>query len=93
MKTILLLMGLSFCIISEAQTVDKPVLCAKAADLREQLEGFGERVIWLSPSPADKTSYIFYGNRESGTWTLLQIIGEAACIVGYGEALKIRDTL
>lgn len=93
MKTLLLLMGLFFCAISEAQTVDKPVLCGKTDEVRQQLGQFGEVVVWLSLSPADETSYIFFGNRESGTWTLLQIIGEAACIVGYGEALKIRDTL
>ena len=47
MKTVLLLIGLSFCIISEAQTVNKPVLCGKADDVHEQLKQVGENVIWL----------------------------------------------
>tara|TARA_R110000868_G_scaffold407598_3_gene689211 strand:- start:1111 stop:1392 length:282 start_codon:yes stop_codon:yes gene_type:complete len=93
MKTVLLLIGLSFCIISEAQTVNKPVLCGKADDVHEQLKQVGENVIWLSASPLDKSNYIFYGNSETGTWSLVQIFDGVACLVGFGEANKIKDNL
>lgn len=93
MKNIVLLLGLFFCIISEAQTINKPVLCNKADELRESLEKIGERAVWVSPSPVEKSVYIFYGNRETGAWSLVQVVQEIGCLVAFGEAGKAKDEL
>ena len=92
MKAICLLMSLFFCLISEAQTVNKPVLCSKADELRESLEKIGERVVWVSPSPVEKSVYFFYGNRQTGAWSLVQVVQGVGCLVAFGEA-KTKDEL
>jgi len=92
MKNIVLLLGLFSCFISEAQTINKPVLCGKADELRESLEKIGERVVWVSPSPVEKSMYFFYGNRDTGAWSLVQVVQGIGCLVAYGEA-KVKDEL
>ena len=93
MKLISLLIGLFFCLISEAQTINKPVLCGKADDFQAQFEKFGERIVWTSPSPVEKSNYVFLGNRDTGTWSLLQVIDGVACLVAFGEAAKVKGEL
>jgi hypothetical protein len=93
MKTILLLIGLFFLPVSAQQTINKPVLCDKAEALQAQFEKFGERIVWTSPSPVEKSNYIFYGNRDTGTWSLLQVIDGIACLVAFGETAKVRGEL
>ena len=93
MKPILLLMGLFFCFNIEAQTINKPVMCGKVNEVQAQLERFGERVVWTSPSPVEKSNYVFFGNRETGTWSLLQIIDGIGCLVAFGEVAKVKDEL
>jgi hypothetical protein len=92
MKSLLLLIGLFFCAISGAQNINKPVLCSKADELRESLEKIGERVVWASPSPVEKSVYLFYGNRETGAWSLVQVVQGVGCLVAFGEA-KVKGEL
>ena len=92
MKVALLLIGLFFP-LSAQQTINKPVLCDKADELQDQLNKFGERVMWASPSPVEKSEYIFYGNRETGTWSLVQIVEGIGCLIAFGEAAKVRGEL
>lgn len=93
MKNIVLLIGLFFCAISEAETINKPVLCGKKESVAADLEKFKEVPIWISPSPVEKSEYIFYGNRETGTWSLVQIIDGIGCLVAFGEAAKVKGDL
>ena len=93
MKNIVLLIGLFLCAISEAQTINKPVLCGKKEVVALDLEKFKEVPIWISPSPVEKSEYIFYGNRETGTWSLVQIVDGIGCLVAFGEAAKVRGEL
>jgi hypothetical protein len=94
MKTILLLIGLFSCFSIKAQTtIDKPVVCTKAVEMVAGIEKFGEKVIWASPSPVEKSNYVFFGNRETGTWSLVQIVQDIGCLVAYGEAGKVKDQL
>lgn len=86
-------MGLFLCFKAEAQTINKPVACGKVEEAQAQLEKFGERVIWTSPSPVEKSNYVFYGNRETGTWSLLQVIDGIGCLVAFGEAVKAKSEL
>lgn len=93
MLNIVLLLGLFFCAISEAQTINKPVLCGKKEVVATDLEKFKEVPIWTSPSPVEKSEYIFYGNRETGTWSLVQIMDGIGCLVAFGEAAKVKGDL
>ena len=93
MKNIVLLIGLFFCLISEAQTINKPVLCGKKESVALDLEKFKEVPIWTSPSPVEKSKYNFYGNRKTGTWSLVQIMDGIGCLVAFGEAAKVKGEL
>lgn len=93
MKVVLLLIGLFFLPVSAQQTINKPVLCDKADELQDQLNKFGERVMWASPSSAEKSNYLFYGNRETGTWSLVQIVEGIGCLIAFGESAKVRGEL
>lgn len=93
MKAVLLLIGLFFLPASAQQTINKPVLCDKADELQVQFEKFGERIVWASPSPVEKSEYIFYGNRETGSWSLVQIVEGIGCLVAFGESAKVRGEL
>ena len=93
MKNIVLLMGLFLCAISEAQTINKPVLCGKKEVVAADLEKFKEVPIWTSPSPVEKSEYVFFGNRETGTWSLVQIMDGIGCLVAFGEAAKVKGEL
>jgi len=82
---LLVLLGLN---VSAQQTLDKPVLCAALETVQDKMEEFGESVLWTSPSIREESEYAFYGNRETGSWTLVQIIQGIGCLVAFGEAGK-----
>jgi len=93
MKAILLTLCLFFCFNAEAQNANKPVLCGKAEDMKESVEKLGEKVIWISPSPAEKSEYVFFGNKETGAWSLVQVVDGVGCLVAFGEAPKVKGDL
>ena len=69
-------------------TLDKPVLCGQLQTVQERLKEFGESVVWTSPSALEESDYVFYGNHETGAWTLVQIVNGVGCLVAFGEAGK-----
>jgi hypothetical protein len=94
MKNIVLLLGLFSCFNIEAQTtINKPVVCAPTEQVKVELERLGEQAVWTSPSPVEKSEYIFYGNRQTGTWSLVQIVDGVGCLVAFGNAPKAKGDL
>lgn len=93
MKSLLLLIGLFSCFNIEAQTINKPILCIQVEELYKNLEKVGEKVVWVSPSPVEKSNYVFMGNRETGAWSLIQVIENIGCLVAFGGAIKMKDQL
>jgi len=81
---LLVLLGLNV----SAETLDKPVRCASLETVQEKMKEFGESVLWTSPSVLEESDYAFYGNRETGSWSLVQIIHGIGCLVAFGEAGK-----
>lgn len=73
---------------SAQEMLDKPVLCAALQTVENRMKEFGESVLWTSPSVLEESDYAFYGNRETGTWTLVQIIKGVGCLVAFGEVNK-----
>jgi len=95
MKNIVLLLGLFSCSSIDAQqhTINKPIVCSTVEQVEIELAKFGEHSVWTSPSPVEKSNYVFYGNREKGTWTLVQIIDGIGCLVAFGEVVKVKDEM
>ena len=81
----LIFLGLN---VSAEETVNKPVQCGLLQEVQDQMMLFGETVIWSAPSSVEESEYVFYGNRDTGTWTLVQIIKGVGCLVAFGEAGK-----
>ena len=93
MKKIFVLAGLLFFFQVEAQTINKPVLCGNKDKVDTELAELNEFPVWVSPSPVEKSIYIFYGNRETGNWSLVQVIQDIGCLVAFGKAHKLKDDL
>jgi hypothetical protein len=93
MKILFFFLSLFFLTITQAQTINKPVFCGEQTEMASALEKLKEFPIWSSPSPVEKSLYIFYANRETGTWSLVQIADGIGCLVAYGEAGKNKDKL
>jgi hypothetical protein len=74
--------------VSAGETLNKPVMCAALQTVQDKMKEFGESVIWTAPSILEESDYAFYGNRETGSWTLVQIIKGVGCLVAFGEAGK-----
>lgn len=67
----------------------KPVLCDNVQTLIKGLtENYNEKPVWTAKNPQDDTRYALFVNDREGTWTLLQMTTEVACIIGVGQESK-----
>lgn len=67
----------------------KPVLCDNVQTLIKGLtENYNEKPVWTAKNPQDDTRYALFVNSKEGTWTLLQMTSEVACIIGVGQESK-----
>ncbi len=74
--------------IANAQAFEarKPVLCDNVQTLIKGLtENYNEKPVWTARNPQDDTRYALFVNDREGTWTLLQMTTEIACIIGVGK--------
>lgn len=69
---------------AEAQTLNKPVLCASLKDVFEIIVNeFKEKPIWIGVSD-HKHNFVLMMNDETKSWTLLETNSERACVLGVG---------
>lgn len=67
----------------------KPVLCDNVQSLIKGLtENYNEKPVWTARNPVDDTRFALFVNPKEGTWTLLQMTQEVACIIGVGQESK-----
>lgn len=77
--------------IANAQAFEarKPVLCDNIQSIIKGLtENYNEKPVWTARNPADDTRFALFLNSKEGTWTLLQMTTEVACIIGVGQESK-----
>jgi hypothetical protein len=80
-----------FCLsgtVANAQPFEsrKPVLCDDTKTLIKSLtENYNEKPIWTARNPVDHTRFGLFVNSKTGSWTLLQMTPDIACILGVGE--------
>lgn len=83
-----------FCLTSsiayaQAFESSKPVLCDNVQYIiRGLTENYNEKPVWTARNPVDDTRYALFVNDRKGTWTLLQMTTEIACIIGVGQESK-----
>jgi len=87
-----LLMAFLFCLassIDNAQaftTAQKPVICDETKKVIKSLtENFNEKPVWTAKDVQDNSRYSLFVNAKTGSWTLLQMSPEYACVLGVGE--------
>lgn len=69
-----------------SQAMAAPV-CGDAGDFRDQLaRGYKEQVI--GGGTTDKVATLIYVNPETGTWSVLQVLGDRACVIAAGQGWK-----
>jgi hypothetical protein len=70
----------------------KPVVCDTVDVVLSNINKneYKEKAQWVGNSP-DKTTFILFTNKQTGTWTLLQVIGEAACVLGFGDSFENQN--
>lgn len=74
--------------VADAQPFEsrKPVLCDNSKTLIQSLtENYNEKPIWTASNPVDNTRFALFVNAKTGSWTLLQMTPDIACIIGVGE--------
>ena len=68
----------------------KPVLCDESKKLISALnEQWNEKLQWSGNDGANNSKYGLFVNEKTGTWTLLQLTPEVACIIGVGDNSKL----
>ncbi len=90
----MLAMAFLFCLsssIANAQfRYDYPVICDNTQKIIESLTtNFKEKASWTGKHIEDNSRYSLWVNEKTGSWTLLKMNPEVACILGVGEESKI----
>lgn len=92
MRTLLMAFLLSLAspiVNAQAFEARKPVLCDNVQRIIKGLtEDYNEKPVWTARNPADDTRFALFVNAKEGTWTLLQMTTEVACIIGVGQESK-----
>lgn len=84
------LLACVFCLLSSGSyaqfETSKPVVCDDAQQIIKSLtDNYLEKLVWLAVNPYDNTRFSLFVNEKTGSWTLIQMNTEIACILGVGE--------
>ena len=83
-----------FCLTSsiayaQAFQIQKPIICDSTQKIiRSLVENYNEKPVWTGKDARDDSRYSLFINNKTGTWTLLQMTPEVACILGVGDESK-----
>lgn len=74
---------------AQAFESSKPILCDNIQSIIKGLtESYNEKPVWTARNPVDNSRFALFLNAKEGTWTLLQMNTEVACIIGVGQESK-----
>jgi hypothetical protein len=69
---------------------DYPLLCDSTSKMIESLgKNYQEKIRWTGAHVDDKSVYSLWINDRTGSWTLLKMNTEYACILGVGDESKL----
>lgn len=84
----LLILSLFIYGYSRAEIVGtKQVHCVSVEQAAQELQKYGEepQFILSNDLTNGQSSLMFTRNKNTGTWTILEIIDNLACVVGFGK--------
>jgi hypothetical protein len=62
---------------------EKPVLCNNTSIILRSMElEYKEKLIWTGQDSVG--IHAVFHNAKTGTWTILQLMGETSCVLGVG---------
>lgn len=71
---------------AEAFQTNKPVVCDESKKIIAALnENWKEKIIWTASDGKDQSRYGLFVNEKTGSWTILQLTPEVACVIGVGD--------
>jgi hypothetical protein len=78
---------------THAITLQKPVQCGKFIEIREELKTQHEEIpIWQGKTNVG-TIVIFFINRATNSWTLVETDGNLGCLISEGESVQILNQI
>jgi hypothetical protein len=94
MKRLILISALLFAPLVNAENykAQKPVICADRKEVIDSLQGekYREHPMWGGIDGVDGSQHVLLVNHQTGSWTLLQVFPEVACILGVGTDSKLQ---
>lgn len=86
MKALLIILMFVSSAAAEPFRFDLPTLCDSTGVVIKNLEGnYKEKLSWSGHHVNDASVYSLWVNEKTGTWTLLKMTPETACIIGVGD--------
>jgi hypothetical protein len=80
------LLSLTSSIANAQFRYEYPVVCDSTQKLIESLTvNFKEKASWTGKHIEDNSRYSLWVNEKTGSWTLLKMNPEVACILGVGD--------
>ena len=70
----------------EIFTLQKRVVCGKPQIVFQEITGeeYKEKMYWTGSESDNSSLYILTMNQKTGTWTLIQLSKQLACVLGSG---------
>ena len=82
----LMLMAVMATVWADARVLNKPVMCdATPTVLNTLVNQYGETPQWQGTNAAQGTRFVLTVNLKTGAWTLVELTGVTACVIGVGE--------
>jgi len=83
---VVLLMTVCDVAAADARVLNKPVLCdATTTVLNTLVNQYGETPQWQGTNTQQGTRFVLTVNLKTGEWSLVELNGVTACVIGVGE--------
>lgn len=93
MKKLLFILLASFTMNAFSATLTKKLVCENTSLIVEALmTKFGEKVIFAGDGTEDDqgTKIILFMNKDSGSWTVIQMKNDVACFLANGDSAMMN---
>lgn len=89
MKKLFVALSMAMSITSHSATITKKLLCENTTTIITALASkYGEKPVFAGVGTEDDqgTNIVLVLNKDTGTWTLLQMRNDVACFLATGES-------
>ena len=88
MRILVLVLLMTVCGVAaaDARVLNKPVMCdATQTVLNTLVNQYGETPQWQGTNTQQGTRFMLTVNLKTGAWSLVELTGVTACVIGVGE--------